>query len=398
MDNVLKRKIVIVFSSHRSLESGGVGTHLRHLIEQLKLKNVQTKVILGLPMIALVKLKIFELLSGFFYKEYNKVNYINNYIYCLYKQLTMSLGELKLSEQQIIIHCHDRYTAMAASLLSEEVYNFKIVQTLHAPFSEQFKITDPKNILIQRFARIIDSGINEILDGTIAVDKLQKSITCKLSTFKKESVVEISNAVDTQQLDELPNDRPLNNSHGIDNYFIVARHLQKKNGVIIAVQGFKKFLERNGRDFKLILMGEGPERSSISEYIKQNNLENEVFLIGKMAHKESLKIIKNATLSIIPSIPVGHYIEATSLTMLESMYLKVPVVASNIGGLAQVIRHNETGILFEPGETEELAASMELLINDIPLQKYIAINGQKMINENYSAINWFEEINKVYES
>src|SRR5690606_16130154 len=99
-----------------------------------------------------------------------------------------------------------------------------------------------------------------------------------------------------------------------------------------------------------------------------------------------------------PSIPVGNYIEATSLTMLESMYLEVPVLASNIGGLAEVIDHEVNGLLFEPSNIGEINnALIEITSNDV-LYARIKENAKNTILDSFTSAKWFNKIKVYYES
>lgn len=61
---------------------------------------------------------------------------------------------------------------------------------------------------------------------------------------------------------------------------------------------------------------------------------------------------------IIPSIPVSGVIEAISISALEDMGVGEPIIASNIGGLQEIIKDKETGLLFEPGNAKQLAELM----------------------------------------
>lgn len=394
-------KFIIIFSSTRTLDAGGVGTHLRHLINEIK-KNMNSqnyKIILGMAKINLIKTKILKILLRMFDPNYSEIVYLNTYLYYMSKELQRTLSLIDLnSYDKIIIHCHERQTAMAAQLVCRKNDKIKIIQTLHAPFSEQFRMSHKNNLLIYNYAKILDSGINVLLDTQIAVDKLEKEIADNLSHYNSYSTIIIPNAVDTAQLDSLDDLNPIKKEFDISKYFIIARHLFEKNGIIYGIKGYHEFIKNNHDEYKLIIMGDGSEKQNLQDYINKNNIGDSVKLIGKRNHNDAIRIIKNAYLSIIPSIPVGIYIEATSLTMLESMYLGIPVLASNIGGLAETIKNRIDGILFEPKDIDGIKNSIEQITNDRVLYKKIRENSKQKIVNGYSSKKWYKKMENIYDS
>jgi len=386
-------KKIIVFSSHTTTESGGVGTHLKHLINEVNQSDFESKIILGASKLNLIKINLIRILLSFFVsKDTNEIIFLNLYILALKNTLTKSIKSIKTNDlDELVIHCHDKQTAIA-SLLIKNNYQFriKVLQTLHAPFSEQYRITNSKNNELISFSEILDSGSSIYIDKLIGVDLLQVDIAKKIVDFKEDKTVAIANAVDTKELDTVQK-----GNVNEKKYFIIARHLHTKNGVIYAVKAFEKFL-KNYNDYDLLIMGDGPEKGEIESYINKNNLQNNIKLIGRKSHHDSLKYIFNSEASIIPSIPIGVYIEATSLTMLESMYLRVPVVASNIGGLAEVIENRKSGLLFEPKNINEIVSLLETVVKDKELVISIKDNARLEILNNFSSNQWFKKISMNY--
>ena len=393
----MNEKKVIVFSSHTTLESGGVGTHLKHLISELKTSKFDSRIILGAKKSDLIGVKIFDkFISIFISKDISKIIYSNFYIFALIKKLVSEIKKIeKLNDSsELVIHSHDKYTAIAAYLIKNSYpFTIKIIQTLHAPFADQFKLDFPECKELFNYARLLDSGSTLNLDFIIGVDQLQNQIAKENIFFDESKLNNISNAVDTTELDKIK----LQNRLIDKDYFVVARHLGKKNGVIFAVKAFEIFLKSNS-NYKLYIIGSGFEKKNILEYININNLSQSIILVGRKSHSETLNLICNAKASIIPSIPIGRYIEATSLTMLESMYFEVPVVASNIGGLAEVIKHEFNCLLFEPKDVIKLAEMLETILKNKDLLFDIKKNSKQTILESYTSKKWFNKISTHYNS
>src|SRR6202020_39414 len=92
---------------------------------------------------------------------------------------------------------------------------------------------------------------------------------------------------------------------------------------------------------KLVMMGDGPDRGSAEFLVRKKGLSKDVFFMGKQDRvQEKLGL---ADLFLLPSEE-----ESFGLAALEAMACEVPVVASNVGGLPEVVTHGLGGFLFEP--------------------------------------------------
>ena len=144
-------------------------------------------------------------------------------------------------------------------------------------------------------------------------------------------------------------------------------------------------------------MGDGYQREMLEASARKLGVAGRVKFIGRQPHSRALPIIRNAALSLVPSIPVGDYIEATSITMLESLGLGVPLIASNIGGLKQVLTGTGAGILVEPNDVASLAREMDGLLKDDQKRNEVSRRGRELVAESYSTESWFSRIMDVYE-
>ncbi|GAB4167774.1 MAG: hypothetical protein Kow00108_00390 [Calditrichia bacterium] len=123
---------------------------------------------------------------------------------------------------------------------------------------------------------------------------------------------------------------------------------------------------------KLILVGDGPLRNSLEQTAKDLNLGNNISFLGFKSDVRQYYEI--ADCFVLPS-----YYEGISIALLEAMAYGLPVIASNVGGNKEIIKHNRNGYLFEPDDYKTLAR----YIHDILEKKEIAI---KMANNNLADI------------
>jgi N-acetyl-alpha-D-glucosaminyl L-malate synthase BshA len=109
---------------------------------------------------------------------------------------------------------------------------------------------------------------------------------------------------------------------------------------------------------KLILVGDGPDRSECERLSRQLDLCDTVKFLGKQ--EGLVEILSSSDLFLIPSQS-----ESFGLAALEAMACGLPVVSSSVGGLPELVKHNETGFIAEIGDVDRMAKyALELLSND----------------------------------
>ncbi len=177
--------------------------------------------------------------------------------------------------------------------------------------------------------------------------------------------------------------------------FVTVARLSKQKNLKMLIDGFKKFSQEND-EFVLRIYGEGPLREELHKYIKNNGLENSVYLMGfeKNVHKEIL----DAAAFILTS----DY-EGISNSMIESLAMGIPTICTDCpaGGAKLFIENSVNGILIPVGDVEALYMSMKRIINDAHLSNRLSRNSV-LIKEKLSVTTiverWEDEIKKRNES
>ena len=164
---------------------------------------------------------------------------------------------------------------------------------------------------------------------------------------------------------------------------ICVRRLVEKNGVIFAV----KALSYCDDNVHLHIIGDGPQLETIQNYVNKYRLNKRVTFYGGMKNEEVIKAYESCNAAIIPSITVNHLQEATSISALEAMACGMPVVASSIGGLKELINDGSTGFLAEERNAEQIGKKLQW-IYEHPEQSYqIGQNAREFIQKNHSHLS-----------
>lgn len=138
---------------------------------------------------------------------------------------------------------------------------------------------------------------------------------------------------------------------------VVPRRLFPKNGVEYFVRALPRIVER--LDVEAVVVGDGPERERLELLARELGVAERLRFLGARPHSEMPGLLSSCEAAVFPSL-----MEATSVAALEAMACRVPVAASRVGGLPEIVDH-EVGVLFEPADPESLAVALvELLTSD----------------------------------
>src|SRR5581483_3113158 len=113
-------------------------------------------------------------------------------------------------------------------------------------------------------------------------------------------------------------------------------------------------------DAQLLIAGEGPERQQLMSEIRRLQLTSSVTVLGHLSREEMERQFAGAWVQVVPS----RWEEPFGLVAAEGSMRGTAVIASDTGGLAEIVRHNETGILFPPGNIAALSEAIYSLLAD----------------------------------
>ncbi len=231
----------------------------------------------------------------------------------------------------------------------------------------------------------------EEADYIVAVDTRLKNHVADLAPLSKGRIEIIQNFIDVISFSrkiELLDKEAIKKELGISpsmRVILVPRRLVLKCGVIYAVQAMEILKTRYGRtDLLLLIVGVGPEKNNILSYISDHNLQPSVMLIDGAEYGRMPGFYKISDLVLVPSINVKGYKEATSLSVIEAMAARVPVIASDIGGLSEMIENGTTGILVEERLSEDIASNIIRLLEHKDLADSITSVAFDYVSRNHS--------------
>jgi N-acetyl-alpha-D-glucosaminyl L-malate synthase BshA len=140
----------------------------------------------------------------------------------------------------------------------------------------------------------------------------------------------------------------------------------------------------------LLLVGDGPDRSNCEVLVRDLGLQDSIKFLGKQ--QEIIEILSASDLFLIPSQS-----ESFGLSALEAMACEVPVISSSVGGLPELVLHNQTGYIAEIGDIDRMAKyAIDLLSNDAK-HSLFAKAGRKRAEELFNEEKIVDQYEQYYE-
>ena len=208
--------------------------------------------------------------------------------------------------------------------------------------------------------RWADRLVEPLTTVTICVSEREREAGLAAGTCASERTVVIPNAVDVASA---PRSRPAERE----------RPLILAVGRLKAPKDFPTLIRALSRlrpdSFEAVIVGEGPDRPRLEEEIQALGLSGSVRLAGE--RQDVPQLLAAADAFVLASASEGH-----PVSVLEAMAAGLPVVASRVGGVPEQVSDDETGLLVEPGDPNQLAAALSRLTADASLRRRLGAAGR----------------------
>jgi N-acetyl-alpha-D-glucosaminyl L-malate synthase BshA len=311
-------------------------------------------------------MRLDEFLGNVFYHEVEMSSY-PVFEFPLYTPaLASKIVEVTRFEKLDLVHAHYAIPHAISAFLAKQILKngLKIITTLHGTDITLVGL-EPSYLPVMKFSI-------EQSDGVTAVSRFLREKTTTNYGIDKEITV-IPNFVDTAKYKRIPREE------------IRAKFAPEQEKVVVHISNFRMvkrvpdvvriFNEvRKKVPSKLIIVGDGPDRSACELLVRELALQEHVKFLGKQS--ELVPILSSADLMLMPSQS-----ESFGLSALEAMACEVPVVSSSVGGLPELQVHGETGFIAEIGDIDRMARyAVELLTNDQKHALFSAAARKRAVN------------------
>ena len=143
-------------------------------------------------------------------------------------------------------------------------------------------------------------------------------------------------------------------------------------------------LEGRGIRINVDLVGDGPDRAMLADLAARLGVDDRVTLVGPLGHDEVIERYRRAHVMVAPSVPSSDgRREGIPTVIMEAMASGTPVVASDLSGIPELVEHEQTGLLVEPGDHVAIAAAIERLLGDGDEAARLATNANRRVRDEF---------------
>lgn len=298
--------------------------------------------------------------------------------------LAAKMAEVIDREKLDILHVHYAMPHAISAILAKDIatHDVKIITTLHG--------TDITVLGMDKtFKTMIKYGIEKSDKVTAVSNDLAKQTVEVLEVDKEIDV--IYNFINEDEY------------HKKDRDFLKKRYnISDDEKVIIHISNFRKVkrVEDVIKTFssiqkttkaKLILVGDGPESPTAFDLVEKLNIQDDVMFLGRQKNISDLLSISDLLLLMSEQ-------ESFGLVILEAMACEVPSIATNVGGIPEVITHGENGYLVELGDTDRAAELAITLLNDSEKLNEISMQAYKRSKKIFHSKTIVKQYMDLYKS
>lgn len=155
--------------------------------------------------------------------------------------------------------------------------------------------------------------------------------------------------------------------------------LHEVKGQAYLIEACRQLHER-GLNFECHFVGDGPDRKALTDLVEQAGLSKKIRFHGRLTRDEISRLLLDADVLTAPSVPTrdGRR-EGIPVVLMEAMGSGVPVIASNLSGIPELVNDQVTGILVPPGDSAALADALERYLKDLKLRHRLGRAGREKV-------------------
>lgn len=257
--------------------------------------------------------------------------------------------------------------------MAKTIFRKKVVYHMHSSHFHKFNSKGSKGL-----KRRINTFINKSDLLIVLAEEWQNYF---LNTFNPMRVQILENVVLKQESDTYKKE---NSNLKI----LFLGRIGKRKGIFDLIETLKQNVDVAQSEIELIVGGDG-EVAKLKNEIKESGLK--ISYVGWVKGHEKDALIKNADVFILPS-----YDEGLPISILEALSFKKPVIATNVGGIPRIVKHEQNGFLVEPGNKEQLWAAIKCYLENPELLKTHGLKGHA-IAQDYFPDKVLSKLDLMYE-
>jgi len=300
------------------------------------------------------------------------------------------IAELSRKIDFDIVHAHDWLTA-SAGIASKYFLDKPLVSTVHSTeIGRAQGLNSPDSYMIDGLEWWMTYEASKVI---ICSSSMRGELEHRFR-LPPEKIAVIPNAIDTSAYRRNSSGDDVRRRYGIGSYeklVLFVGRLVPQKGVEYLIRAAPHILERHG-EARFIIAGDGWSKSHLENLAVSSGCGDRMRFLGFTSNSELVELTMSADALVVPSI-----YEPFGIVALEGMAAGVPVVAANVGGLADIVEHDRTGVLVYPKNPESVAWGVNKVLSDQGYSEWLVRNAKKKVNDVYSWQSVAKRTSEVYE-
>ena len=258
------------------------------------------------------------------------------------------------------------FVGSLASVFPGRIKNLKVIYRIGG-----WTFNDPWPWWKRKFWMLLEKKSAKWKDAIIVNNKHDFQQAAKLKIRPREKVVLIHNGLDVYKNVFLPREEArLKLKVQAKNIIGTIANFYPAKGLAVLIKAAEHFKAHD--DTVFVVIGDGKERPALKALIKDLGLERKVFLVGQLP--DAFKYLSAFDIFVLPSVKEGF-----PWALIEAMAAKLPVVATRVGAVPEIIEDGKNGLIVEPGNPEAMAGKIKEIMDSNHLQKELGIQAHQTV-------------------
>lgn len=264
----------------------------------------------------------------------------------------------------------------------------KVIYTAHG-----WVFNEPMNFFKKLIFIWLEKITSPIKDKIICVSEFDRTVGIKSSIKAAGNLITIHNGI------ELPNEYFLNHSEAREKIGAFSNdclvigtivNFYKTKGLEFLISAFDLLVKNNKEKYlKLAIIGDGEMRQQLEKLIASCGLNDKVVLLGRI--DQASKYLRAFDIFVMSSVKEG-----LPYSLLEAQLAGVPIVATKVGGIPEIINDGVDGLLTRPKDPIDLAAKMQILIDNASIKDGLVQSSIKKVTNDFSLEEMLQKTLSLY--
>ncbi len=236
---------------------------------------------------------------------------------------------------------------------------------------------------------------NKLTDHVTANSEYVKNLTIELEHIPAAKITVLYNGVDLKTVDAVTREsgETFRKKLEIPSTAITIGNvadMREDKGQAYLIRAFANVVGRTDKDVYLVIQGEGPEESNLRSLTKELGIENRVRI--NTERQRRFEVIRSLQMFVDPALS-----ERFPNALVETMAMSLPCVATDVGGIPEVVVDNVTGIIVPSMSVEPMADAILKIINDPDLARALGSQGRERVEKDFTVQQMAPAHQRVYE-